>query len=154
MIEILTIAALDWRNGHEFALQALKILQQRGYDFKYWIIGDGDFLEATVFACRELGLQKHVCLLRSASEKELEKRFEDADVFLLAAVGSDGKHGLFKAVERGLPVVITDLPQLLEGIGPDTMYLIVPRRDAEALADFLQQISNSILHSQPNSQGS
>ncbi|MBN2117174.1 MAG: glycosyltransferase [Anaerolineales bacterium] len=138
MIEILTIAALDWRNGHEFALQAMQILQDRGQDFQYKLVGDGDFLEATAFARHELGLQERVHIIRSASEKELDDLLRQADVFLLAAVSADGRHALVHAVEYDLPVVVTDIPQLLVDIPPDARYWVVSRRDPHAMADCLQ----------------
>jgi colanic acid/amylovoran biosynthesis glycosyltransferase len=40
-LEVLSIGRLHWKKGHEFTLMALHVLEKKGIDFRFTIIGDG-----------------------------------------------------------------------------------------------------------------
>ncbi len=55
-LRILSIGRLEWKKGYEYALQAARMLRERGIHFEYRIIGDGEFHTATAYARYQLGL--------------------------------------------------------------------------------------------------
>lgn len=132
-LRILTVASLDWRNGHEYALQAMSFLRTQGIPFRYRIVGTGPFLEAVAFARHELQLDDHVEFCQS-SDMRSTQHFDWADLFVCAAVSDGAVHGLAEAVGAGLPIVCSDAPRLLQGLGASGSCVIVPRRDSRALA--------------------
>jgi colanic acid/amylovoran biosynthesis glycosyltransferase len=140
-LRILTIASLDWRNGHEYALQAALILKQRKIDFEYRIVGDGNFLEAVTFARHELGLHDQVCLTLVASPTEIDRMFTWADVFLIMAVKAGAANDLASATRRGISTIISDLPEFVEEYAEKPGIYIVPRRNPAALAEKLAQFA-------------
>ncbi len=131
------MANLDWRNGHEFALQTAQILKQRGLGFVYRIVGEGPFLDAVAYARHELGLEEQVDLILKAPLEEMERMFSWADVFLLAAVASGAGHALEEALKLGLPAVCTDVPEITQIFTAQPNVFIIPHRDPLALADCL-----------------
>jgi glycosyltransferase involved in cell wall biosynthesis len=139
-IHILTIADLCWLNGHEYALQAMQILNRQGLALEYKIVGQGKFLDAVGFARYELGLMDCVQVILSATLDEREHLYRWADLFLLAAVGLGGEHALIEAMQRGLPVVCTDVPELAEEVSTYPKGQIVPRRDPAALAQSIRYL--------------
>jgi glycosyltransferase involved in cell wall biosynthesis len=139
-LRILTIASLDWRNGHEYALQATQILKKCDVDFEYRIVGDGDFLEAVAFARHDLDLEDIVHLILRASREEICQLFEWSNVFILAAVKASASHALANAINNGKPAIISDLPEWVTNYGEIPGIYIVPRRDPSALAKKLAEL--------------
>lgn len=135
----MTIAELDWRNGHEYAIQAMSYLRVAQIDFEYHIVGQGEFLEAVAFACYEFGLKEHVRLILDHSNQSVAAEFVWADVFVLASVASGVKHSLCEAIEQKIPVIVTDLPNLLIELHEDCRKVVVPRRNSQLLAEAIIQ---------------
>lgn len=136
-LHILTVAELHWRNGHEFALQALQLAKAKGLDFTYQIVGQGDFLEAVAFARHELGLKAEVKLKMTASPVEIDALYVWADVFLIAAVAFGAANQLAQAVESALPVLCTDTPRLVSESINAGKIVVVSRRNPQAIANCL-----------------
>jgi glycosyltransferase involved in cell wall biosynthesis len=133
VLRILTVASLDWRNGHEYALQAMCLLREQEVPFCYRIVGSGPFLEAVAFARHELQLDDRVELCQTTDMRS-KQHFEWADLFVCAAVSDGASNGLAGALGAGLPIVCTDAPRLLQGLEVNGSCVIVPRRDSKALA--------------------
>src|SRR5690606_20374915 len=62
-LKILSVGRLEWKKGYEFALSAMKILQDQGLVFEYCIIGAGEHRTALEFACHQLGIKENVQIL-------------------------------------------------------------------------------------------
>jgi len=141
-LNILTVADLDWRNGLEFGLQALKLFKDQGPIFEYHLVGSGDFLEAVAFARHELGLAEQVHLHLSFTSSLIKYFFTSADIFLLPVVAPGAGHGLLQAAAYQIPVICTDLPGLATSIVDLTSVYIAPRRNPYALAECLTDLSS------------
>lgn len=141
MLHILTIAALDWRNGHEYALQAMAEIQRGNIDFEYHLVGDGPFLEAVAFARHDLGLERAVQLISKKSARTEGFYSRWADVYLLAAVADGAWAGYHQPEVWGKPILCTDLPGLAEQFSQNHPIYVVQRRDPAALADILSTLS-------------
>ena len=139
-LEIVTVADLDWRNGHEYALEAIRELIDRGVPVHYTIVGKGPFLEAVGFARRELRLMDDVELI--LDPRRGDEALQTADLFLLAAVADGSTHALNVALRAGVPAVCTDVASLVVNEG--FRCRIVPRRDKIALADAIMQLGERI----------
>ncbi len=55
-LRILSVGRLEWVKGYDYALEAVRLLAERGVPFEYRIIGDGNYLEPLAFVRHELGL--------------------------------------------------------------------------------------------------
>jgi colanic acid/amylovoran biosynthesis glycosyltransferase len=136
-MRILSVGRLEWKKGHEYALQAINLLLAQGIYCEYHIVGDGTYLEAVSFARHQLGLEKVVHLLGALSRTEVKSQMLWADVFLHAAVSEGFCNAVIEAQAMGLPVVCTDADGLAENVLDGRTGFVVPRRNSQALADAL-----------------
>ncbi|MCK6577926.1 MAG: glycosyltransferase [Anaerolineae bacterium] len=140
MLRVITVAALDWRSGLEYGLEAVHRLTQRGTPAHYTIIGAGSFLEAVVVARREFALDGQVEILLNADEARVAEQVQQAEVFLLPCVAPGASHGLAAAVAIGKPVVAFDQAEVVAALRGYAAARVVPRRDTAALADALSAV--------------
>jgi glycosyltransferase involved in cell wall biosynthesis len=134
-LRILSVGPLVWAQGYEHALHAARLLLDRGVDFEYRIVGEGELLPGVLFARRQLGLEDQVELLDGEAPVDLRKQLEWADVFLNAAVADGFTDGLAEAHAMGLAVVASERGVLDGGVEGEA--LVAPTRDPMGLAEKL-----------------
>ena len=137
-LRILSVGPLVWAQGYEHALHAARVLLDRGIDFEYRIVGDGEHLPALTFARYQLGLEGMVELLSPDGPAALRSQLRWADVFLNAAVAEGFTEAMAEAHAMELPVVASErglLDRSADGA------LVAPRRDPHALSEKLAQVA-------------
>ena len=141
-LRILSVGRLDWRKGYEYALEAVRALEDRGVRCEYRIIGTGDFHTATAFARYQLGLVEVVTLLGAKPPADVREEMRWADVFLHAAVSEGFGNSVMEAQAMMLPVVCTRAGGLPENVIDGETGITVPSRDPGALADALARFAS------------
>jgi colanic acid/amylovoran biosynthesis glycosyltransferase len=132
---ILSVGRLVWKKGYEYALQAVKLLVDKGISCEYHIIGDGNLTDAVEFTSLDLGLEHVVKLLGPQSRSEVKNQLEWADVFLLPSVSEGLSNAVLEAQAMTLPVVSTDAGDV--GIAHEETGFVVSRRDWRTMAEKL-----------------
>ncbi|MBK8023639.1 MAG: glycosyltransferase [Chloroflexi bacterium] len=141
-LKLITIAALDWRNGLEYALEAVHRLAQGGLHVDYTIVGSGEFLEAVVLARHEFGLDDRVKLLLTADDARIQALLRDAHAFLYPCVAPGAAHGLAMAVAARRPVIAFEQAEVAAALQGYSDVQWIPRRDVERLTDALKSLLN------------
>jgi len=136
-LRILSVGRLDWQKGYEYGLHAIKHLVDQGLFCQYRIIGDGPYFEALSFARYQFGLENIVEFMGAQPASKIKTQMLWADVFLHAAVSEGFCNAVLEAQSMALPVVCTDAGGLPENVVDQVTGFIVPRRDAQALAEKL-----------------
>jgi colanic acid/amylovoran biosynthesis glycosyltransferase len=136
-LHILSVGRLEWKKGYEYALQSVRALLDRGIPCEYRILGAGKYLEAVAFARHQLGLENVVELLGAQPRQDVILQMAWADVFLHAAVSEGFSNAVIEAQAMMLPVVCSNADGLPENVADGETGFVVPRRDAEALAEKL-----------------
>jgi colanic acid/amylovoran biosynthesis glycosyltransferase len=131
---LFTAARLTWTKGWEFALQAVAMLVEQGYDIRYHIAGDGEMRPAVAYAIRQLGLEGRVHLLGWLSPEQVRQQLWEAHVYVLASVGEAFNNSVLQAQACGVPVVCTDAGGLPENVQDGVTGLVARRRDPWDLA--------------------
>ncbi len=139
-LRVLSVGPLVWAQGLEHALHAARILLDRGVDFEYRIVGDGEHLPAVTFARYQLGLEERVELRAPGGPDALRAELRRADVFLNAAVAEGFTEAVAEAHAMGLPVVASERG-VLDASMSDDAALVAPRRDPHALAENLARVA-------------
>lgn len=140
---ILAIGRLVEKKGFDVLINACRLLADRGSDFVCHIIGQGEQHDALARRIAEHGLSDRVLLVGPRPQDEVAAAYREAAVFALpCVVGSDGNRDglptvLLEAMASGVPVVSTDVTGIPEIIDDGVNGVIVPQRDAAALADAL-----------------
>jgi len=142
MLRILTVGELDWAHGHEYALQAVRLLLDRGVDCVYHIVGHGEYADALGFARFELGIDRATEIFPSMRPETVRVQMEWADVYVCPAVIDGIAPAVVQAQAMVLPVVATRGNSMKRDVVEDGRTgLLVPRRDPSALADSLEQLA-------------
>ena len=136
-LRMLSVGPLSWTQGFDHALAAVRLLRERGLACRYRIVGAGEYEDAVAFARYQLGVEESVELVKPTGRHGLREHLGWADVLVVAAVVPTSPTTVLDAHAAGLPVVTTEAPPA----GADGS-ILVPRRDAQALADALSRIAN------------
>jgi colanic acid/amylovoran biosynthesis glycosyltransferase len=137
---LLTVARLVEVKGIEYALRAVAMVKRRFPGVMYRIVGDGPLRRRLEELRRELGLQENVELLGALPSEAVMPLYEAADIFLLPSiVTASGEEEnqpvvLAEAQALGVPVVASAIGGVAESMVDGGSGILVPPRDAEALA--------------------
>lgn len=146
-LTIACVAALRDYKGHRYLLDACAELRRRGVRFRLVLVGDGPERAHVEAHLRALELTEHVELRGMCPASEVVSLLHEADVLALASIVTDRgmMEGipvcLMEGMAAGLPVVATDVSGVSELVLDSLTGLLVPPRDAGALADALQRLS-------------
>lgn len=142
-LKIVSVGRLVWKKGYEYAIRAANILQEKGIDFEYNIIGDGAHLQALQFIIKESGLESKVNLLGEQPPENIKEQLEQSDVFVHPAISEGFSNAVLEAQAMGLPVICTDADGLPENIENAITGFVVPKWDTGAIADKLIYFANN-----------
>jgi colanic acid/amylovoran biosynthesis glycosyltransferase len=149
-LRLLCPAQLVPKKGHQYLLQALALLNERGVPFHCDLAGDGPLAGELKQSIDELGLSQRVKLCGTMPHdillSRLERNFYDLVVLSSVDIGDQPGEGipvsLMEAMAVGVPCVATDTGGVAELIDDPRCSRLVPQRDpaalADAIADFAQ----------------
>lgn len=143
---LVTVTRLKEKKGFPWLLQALALLVGRGRDVTLDIYGDGDRKDAIVSLANELGLSSRVHLKGAIEHEKIPQALTGAGLFVLPCVvlpnqDRDGiPNTIIEALASGVPVVSTAISGIPEAVRDGESGLLVPERDAVALADAVDRM--------------
>lgn len=133
-LRLLSVGRLHWKKGYEHVLAALARLRDAGVSFEYRVVGEGPHRDAVESCIVGLGLEGATTLLGEQPRGVVRDELAAADVFVHGAVSEGFCNAVLEAQAMQVPVVCTDADGLGENVEHGTTGLVVPRRDATALA--------------------
>jgi len=143
---ILTVGRLVPKKGHIYAIDAVSALVEKYPDIEYHIVGGGDEEEQLRRRIKNQGIESNVEFLGKVSDSRLKREFSEATVFVLPCVVNESgdRDGipvvLMEAMAMGTPCVSTYLSGIPELITDGETGLLVPERDADALANAVETL--------------
>jgi glycosyltransferase involved in cell wall biosynthesis len=132
------VGRLGWKKGYEFALAAFAALRERFPNLRVEIVGDGDLRADIEGRIESLGLGDTVRLLGQRSD--VPACLERFDCFVLSSVIEGMPNALLEAMSMRLPVVTTSAGGSAEVVEDGVSGLVVPPRDAGALAAAIARV--------------
>ncbi len=131
--KLLFVGRLEPRKGFRYAVRAFADLAEGFPDVQLVVVGDGP--QRTLLRRLEPRTRERVHMLGSVTPAELPTFHAASDIFLAPATGRES-FGiiLVEAMAAGLPVVASDLPGYSEVVRPGREALLVPPRNANAIA--------------------
>jgi glycosyltransferase involved in cell wall biosynthesis len=128
----------DWK-GHDYLLDAWQLLRGRFDDWRLLFIGDGPRRAHLERKIEEAKLGDSVSLV--GNQDDVPAWLNSLDLFALPSFGDEGvPQGIMQAMGCALPVVSTPVGAIEEAVQRDRTGLIVPPRDAAALAEALGRL--------------
>ncbi len=139
---VLTVARLTAQKSIDTLIDALAILRDRGAAARLEIIGDGPERAALERQTRALNLQDRVEFLGALAQKELPLHYAECAVFVLPSIREGMGLVLAEALLCGAPVIAANSGGVTDIVKDGETGLLVPERDARALADAVEQVLN------------
>ncbi|HEY5952016.1 MAG TPA: glycosyltransferase family 4 protein [Kofleriaceae bacterium] len=140
---LLSTGRLHWKKGIEFGLLAVRALLDAGHDVHYEIVGSGHDEEHLRFSAHDLRLDDHVTFAGKRSSAEVREALERCDVYVLPSLSEGISNAALEAMAMGLPIVSTTAGGMAEAISDGVDGLLVPPRDARAMADAIARLLGS-----------
>ena len=126
------VAALVPHKGHRYLIKAAATVVRQIPDARFVIVGEGELESTLRKQIKTLNLERHVLLAGFRPDAlSLQKGF---DVFAMSSVTEGMGSVLLDAMAIGQPIVATRAGGIPEVIDHDQTGLLVPPRDANALA--------------------
>ncbi len=138
------VKKLDPKYGIDVLLNAAALIRQErpDIDLRLVIAGKGPAEEEYHALAEELGLSERVTWTGFIPQEEAARVWADSDVAVIPSTLDSESFGV-AAVEAqacGVPVVISDIPGLMEATRPGYTSLVVERKNPRALADAILRL--------------
>lgn len=141
-----TVKALHPKYGIEYLLRAASIVLKDRPDIplKVRIAGKGLMENEHRYKnlCTDLGMDKYVTWLGFIPQEDVAQEWANMDVGIIPSVMDSESFGV-SAVEAeacGTPVIISDIPGLMEATKPGVTSVVVKRKNEEELASAIIQL--------------
>lgn len=140
---IVMTGSVIWRKGYEYALQALRLLLDRGVDAKLTLIGKAEKndKQRLLYTIVDLNLTPNVEIVGGLSPAQVVERLRGADAFLLASVSEGISNAVLEAMSCGIPVVTTNCPGMEEAVTDGVEGFVVGVRKPDEMADALERLA-------------
>ena len=128
------ISYLRSYKGHEYFIEAARIIAAERDDVTFVIVGEGPEERSIRTRIEQLGLQAQIRML--GFRRDLLNVFRSFDVFAIPSVEGDTiPQVLMQALAIGIPVVSTTVGSIPDVVIQGETGFVVPPRDAGALAE-------------------
>lgn len=131
--QLLWIGRFIQGKGVKYLINAFKLVLDQHPHLKLLMVGKGPLKEDIEEKIIQLGLQDNVTIKEFVPNSEILKLYQNSDVFVLPSLEEGVPRTILESMSCGVPVVCTELPQLLnivKGCG-----ITVPTKDSHALAE-------------------
>ncbi len=116
------------------ALQALAVVKNTWPEVRMTIAGSGPERDALVELTQELGLTNNVTFTGRLENEHIALLYRQADLFVNPSLVDNMPISILEALASGVPVVTTDVGGIPFLVEHDRTAMLVPPRDASAMA--------------------
>ncbi len=133
-LDVLFVGRLEKRKGLQYLLRAWVLVRREFPRARLLVVGGGRRLESYRRYATEKGWDDVVFAGR-VSDEELVRYYQTADIFCAPSTGQESFGViLLEAMAAGRPIVATQIPGYAEVVAHGQEGMLVPPKDAEALA--------------------
>ena len=141
-----TIKALTPKYGIDYLLKAVAIIKKEYPEIpiRVRIAGKGEQEMQYKKLAKELEIDRITTWIGFISQEEAAKEWSNMDIAIIPSTLESESFGV-SAVEAeacGTPVIISDIPGLMEATIPGVTSVVVPRKNEVALADAIVELYN------------
>jgi len=128
-------ARLSPEKGLTFAVQAIRILLDKGYDLELRLAGGGPRRSNLEALTSQLGISDRIHFLGFLTEEEVISELQSSDLFVLPSFVEGVPVSAMEAMAVGVPVIATNIAGTCELIEDGKTGVLIRPSDAQALAD-------------------
>lgn len=138
---IVCVANLHPNKGHKLLVEAVRQLVPRHPSLLLLLVGEGTERRALEESIKQGQLERHVVLL--GQRHDVAAILEQSDIFALATEFEGMSNAVMEAMAKGLPCVVSDIPENQELITNKETGLTFVNRDVESLMQALDELLSS-----------
>lgn len=140
VVVVMAARLLRDKGVREF-VDAARRLRERAVPARFVLAGDRDPGNPTSIDDRELAAWRAGGLVELVGHRtDVPRLFADADIVVLPSYREGLPKVLLEAAACGRPVITSDVPGCRDAVTPGETGLLVPARDAAALADAIERL--------------
>ncbi len=128
--------------GQEYLLNAFAEVVRNNPKARLVLVGDGDLREELSLLAQTLGIQREVTF--TGFRDDLGALYSSFDIYVHSSVEGGGETISFavqQALAQELPVIVTNVADVVENVREGVNGFVVPDRDAKALAQKLMMLA-------------
>ena len=137
-IKIVSIGNLRYVKGYDISIEACKILKESGYEFKWYILGEGNERKKLESLIKKYKLENNMILLGLINNPYAY--LKRADIYVQTSRYEGFSTSIREAKVLNKPIVITDCPGMnnqIENKENGTITGYQPKEIAEAIAELI-----------------
>ncbi len=138
---IVSVGTLRHVKGYDVSMRACKRLLEKGYDFRWYIIGSGEELKQMQKDIMHLGIEERFILL--GNKRNPYAFVAQSDIFVQCSYREGFSTTVFEAKCLQKPIVITDAPGMKNQIEHGVNGIIVPTGNSDEVANAVEKLMNS-----------
>lgn len=136
-----TVTRLMPSKGNEYLVDATRQVTERLPNARVYIVGEGELQPALEAQAARLGLGG--TLVFTGFRRDVAEAISALDVVVFPSLWEGTPLTVLETLAMGKPIVATDADGLQDVLTPGNDALMVPRRDAKALADAILSLANA-----------
>lgn len=140
VLKIISVGRPHWVKGYTYALDACKLLKDKGFNFEYTIIGASKNIELA-YQVQDLGLQEYVKLFDTMPFEKVQQAIRNSDLFLLPSLNEGLANVVLESMMHKTLVLTTDCGGMSEVVSNGDNGFMVPIRDSKAMSEKILEIS-------------
>lgn len=138
-IQILSVGRFHWVKGYQYALDAIRLLLDKGYILHYTLIAPG-YSEEILYQIKDLRLEQQVEIIPGQPQPEVFRKMTRADFLLLPSIEEGIANVVLEAMAVGLPVVSSDCGGMREIIEDSVNGFLFENRNVKDIAERIESV--------------
>lgn len=128
---------------HTTLLDAFALLIKQQVPVQLEIAGDGEYKDTLTRHANTLGIADKVIFTGMLEERDLVAFLQRLHIYIHASLGETMSTAIMQAMACRLPVIASDVPGINNMIQHNSTGMLVPVKDAVALANAIKQLINN-----------
>lgn len=136
--QILWVGRYTPGKGVEYLIEAFRLFHERYPDYVLLLVGKGPEKDKIIRKIQKYGLASSIHLVDFIPNEDIPSLYRKSSIFVLPSLEEGVPRTILEAMACGVPVVCTDLPQLVDIVKGSG--ILVPVRDSQKLAEAFMRI--------------
>lgn len=121
-------------------MESLALLRQRGIDFEYHILGEGDDYKRLFFAAHQLNISDCVVFHGKKTQVEINQHLANSDLFIMYSLDEGFCNSVLEAQAMGCLTLVSNNKALMENVLDGETGWVVQGRNPKALAETIEKV--------------
>lgn len=146
-IKLLSIGVFFPYRNYETIIHAVKILSDKNYEVELNIVGSTktnlEYFGEIKSLINNLKLDQNIKILGNVDEEQLQRLFEESEIFLFLNIDQSWGLAVFEAIANSLPVIVSNSVGATELLDDNKTALIKDPQNASEIANCIEELATN-----------